>query len=787
MISWPGWAEYEKRSNTNNVDEQRAKTAVQSPWVYSDISAIANEASVAELIVKERVGKELRDVDNHPLELLWEAPNEHMGRSFLVSFWVWSYTLASKAYLYWMPDSSGNIIEVWPVPPFMIAPIPAEKEFIGGYAFKSGPASEPLFIPREYITFSHSVNIFDVRDGLSFLVAAMLGIETDLAAAAWNRNFFKESNGIPDGFISVPKDTLDPDLARIRSEIRDFFGGTKRGVAIARGGDLKYEPWGRTQKDAEFLGSREFDRKATDRVLLFPEGYWSETANRANAEQAVATMIRGAVWPLLVRLQEDMNVQGGIVKRWLGEQYRAEFKDIRPEDRQLKLQELQFYEKIEMVNELRKRVGDDPLDDPRGLMFTAEIQKGTPLPATPAAEATEAYIAEQEAAVAEEEPATEEEGLPTEEGGGAAPSEEEDVSPMGEEGAPPTAEEAPVKIALTDNLMRDAGFTKNDGGWDLDLAATHRMLWERKAIKSLRRFGKAAVKFESNAIPFPEQERIIGGLREATTVEGIKAAFMKSTRPRRMTIDQLAEDSSVLERAKRLREEAKAAGPATKDQDASERAMFAKLGQQGKLRAKNKEGERVGPREPKAGGGGDSGAVHEEKATPEQQIRNAEDKIRKQHYESAFVVDEEGNVLLEKDGGKSTVTFSDDDIAKIKGKNIILTHNHPGGWDYPPNDPRRNGSSFSPEDINMAVEADVREMRAVTPTRRYYMKRPPGGWSAAKIRQAHSKANGAVRSEFQKAINAGHMTIAEAESQHHHRVWSQVAKTIGADYGYTED
>lgn len=558
-ISWQGWSEYEKQGHSNSVDEQRAKTAIQSPWVYSDISAIANEASAAELIVKERVGKELRDVENHPLELLWEAPNEHMGRSFLVSFWVWSYTLSSKAYLYWMPDSSGNIIEVWPVPPFMIAAVPAEKDFIGGYAFKSGPASEAIFIPREYITFSHSVNIFDVRDGLSFLVAAMLGVETDLAAAAWNRNFFKDSNGIPDGFISVPKDTLDPDLARIRSEIRDFFGGTKRGVAIARGGDLKYEPWGRSQKDAEFLGSRAFDQKAVDRTLLFPEGYWSETANRANAEQARATMIAGAVWPLLVRLAEDLNAQ--TIRRWWGDEYRAEFKDIRPEDRQLKLQELQFYSSIEVINELRKRIGDDPLDDPRGLMLVAEINKGTPLPATPAAEATEAYIEEQEAAVAEE--------------GGAAPAPEEATPPV-EEGTVPTEEEEPPVKSHSLLFLGKDGKPEPAMQPAVDLASTHRMLWERKALKSWKRFKKAAVPFDTSAIPLPEQERITLALKEAKTVEDIKAVFqhtpnlhpgaawmsddfdapleLKSTR--RVTVEELAGDEDVLSRAKRLREEA---------------------------------------------------------------------------------------------------------------------------------------------------------------------------------------------------------------------------------------
>jgi phage portal protein BeeE len=62
-------------------DLQRAKTAITSPWVFADVQAIANEFSTSELIVKERRGTKLEDVENHELEKIWESPNEHMGRS----------------------------------------------------------------------------------------------------------------------------------------------------------------------------------------------------------------------------------------------------------------------------------------------------------------------------------------------------------------------------------------------------------------------------------------------------------------------------------------------------------------------------------------------------------------------------------------------------------------------------------------------------------------------------------------------------------------------------------
>ena len=49
--------------------------------------------------------------------------------------------------------------------------------------------------------------------------------------------------------------------------------------------------------------------------------------------------------------------------------------------------------------------------------------------------------------------------------------------------------------------------------------------WEAKALKSLRRFHKADVAFESNSIPFDEQMAIHAALRAAEDADAVKAAF----------------------------------------------------------------------------------------------------------------------------------------------------------------------------------------------------------------------------------------------------------------------
>ena len=469
-INWQGWPAFEQQAQTEGQrDLLRAKTAITSPWVFADVQLIANIFSTSTLVVKERRGETLEDVDNHDLETIWESPNEHMGRSFASAFWAWSQVLAGKSFLYWVPDETGTqLMEVWPVPPWMITPIPDRDRFISGYAFKATQHSPTIIIPAERITYSHSVNLFDVRDGLSFLAAADTEIKTDLAASMWNHNFFSDNNGVPDGMISLSKDALDPDVERVRWELRDFFGGTQRGLAVARAGDMAYQEFGRSQKDMEFSQGREFASKVIGRTLGIPDAIWSELSNRANAEQAMRTLINGAVWPLLVRLSEDMNARRiGVVQQWYGDSFRVEFKDIRPDDTDAKVKQLAAYQPFYTLNELREMTGQEafPNDDVRGLMLVAEISKGAPLPGTPAAKILEDAQAEKDEQAAQDAAAAVEAGtMPDPNAPVEAPV--DDGTPLPDDIAPPEdgsgmAQDAAVKAQSAEER---AMFAKMGGG-----------------------------------------------------------------------------------------------------------------------------------------------------------------------------------------------------------------------------------------------------------------------------------------------------------------------------------
>lgn len=79
-------------------------------------------------------------------------------------------------------------------------------------------------------------------------------------------------------------------------------------------------------------------------------------------------------------------------------------------------------------------------------------------------------------------------------------------------------------------------------------------------------------------------------------------------------------------------------------------------------------------------------------------IHSVEDKIRNQNYESAAVIDSDGNSVFFKDGAQSKVGFTPMECMMMKDN--TLTHNHP------------RSSMFSMEDTLCFVRNDLQEIRA---------------------------------------------------------------------------
>jgi len=105
--------------------------------------------------------------------------------------------------------------------------------------------------------------------------------------------------------------------------------------------------------------------------------------------------------------------------------------------------------------------------------------------------------------------------------------------------------------------------------------------------------------------------------------------------------------------------------------------------------------------------------------------RQFERAVRQErHPEYAVIIDNESGMVLGDRirGGRQVIPFTQQQLESMRGR--ILSHNHPDGWRYPADDPRRPGAGFSDHDARMLADWELVEIRAVTPAYLYRL-RPP--------------------------------------------------------------
>lgn len=164
-------------------------------------------------------------------------------------------------------------------------------------------------------------------------------------------------------------------------------------------------------------------------------------------------------------------------------------------------------------------------------------------------------------------------------------------------------------------------------------------------------------------------------------------------------------------------------------------------------------------------------------------ITETENEIRmNKKFETGVVYDNIGNILIDKRGKAYSVSFTKEECLKMK--DAIMTHNHPRGWGYPDNSLERIGNSFSPEDIYLAVNWDLAEMRAVTPNYTFMMKRPETGWgvSVEELQKIVANENKKLYTDFRKRIANGTLTPSQAGAVHFHTLWKKISTKYGWSY-----
>jgi len=249
-------------------------------------------------------------VPRHAALDIWNRPNPWMPRQEFVESFQQHLDLTGEAW--WVvarnPAMRSIPLELWPVRPDRMMPVPHPTEFISGYIY-CGPDGEQVPLRVDEVIMLRRPHPRDPYRGISPVGTILPDLGASRMAAEWNRNFFRNS-ALPSGIIEAPTNLSDDEF----NDLRDRWEEQHRGVAAAHRvaileGGLRWVDRKFTQADMQFIESRSATREII-REAYAMHGHTlglSESVNRANAEAADTTFARWQVKPRLGRVKQALN------------------------------------------------------------------------------------------------------------------------------------------------------------------------------------------------------------------------------------------------------------------------------------------------------------------------------------------------------------------------------------------------------------------------------------------------------------------------------------------------
>ncbi|MFB9994086.1 phage portal protein [Deinococcus oregonensis] len=283
-----------------------------STWVYTACRKVSTALASVTLIVEKRKGDEWEPDPKHPLQALLDRPNPYMSRQDMHERWVLHLMLGGNA-IWHKVLVGGKPVEVWPLLPDQIKPIPSRAGFVSGYEWKQG--SDKQTLPPEQVLHWQFADPSTPYWGLSPLRAAAAAVDTDLAAVRWNRATLANDGRPPMAvFLSESLDAGQQELAA-RFIHGQIDGGNVR-KALILGGASKVQPLALNATEMDWLQGRRFSREEIGAVFGVPPVLMvaGEGVTFANLDAAKRILWEDTVVPLLDDLCQGLSM--GLLPHW---------------------------------------------------------------------------------------------------------------------------------------------------------------------------------------------------------------------------------------------------------------------------------------------------------------------------------------------------------------------------------------------------------------------------------------------------------------------------------------
>lgn len=239
---------------------------------------------------------------------IWNKPNNFFTRQEFVETGGQHKELTGETWWVIARDKRSDLpLELWPVRPDKMQPVPDADEFIVGYIY-TGPSGEQIPLARNQVIQLRDPDPMNMYRGLSPVGAILPDLSATNMAARYLANFFTNS-AEPGGIIEVNERLSDTEFDEMTSRWREQHQGVSNAhrVAVIEKGkwvDRKY-----SMKDMQFTELRTASSEVIREAFGFPKPLLGsvDDVNRANAEAAEYVFAQWLIVPRLEQTKQALN------------------------------------------------------------------------------------------------------------------------------------------------------------------------------------------------------------------------------------------------------------------------------------------------------------------------------------------------------------------------------------------------------------------------------------------------------------------------------------------------
>lgn len=228
----------------------RAWNAASVPWIVEE---------------KNKQGQWVR-VKDHPLENLIEHPNSVNERVDLIARISMFLDVCGNALIY-KTIYKGAVMELIPVQPDRIKPIPDTKKFLAGYQFNpvgkgnSAAVDKSNVVKVENIIHWMYPNPINPYWGLGPLQTVGRVVDTEVEALKFQKSSL-QNKLVKDGILSFKKHLTPKQWENIQTQFSSQVGGSANARGpIVLGEEATYQPFSMTPHEMDFTNSRRMARE----------------------------------------------------------------------------------------------------------------------------------------------------------------------------------------------------------------------------------------------------------------------------------------------------------------------------------------------------------------------------------------------------------------------------------------------------------------------------------------------------------------------------------------------